>query len=71
MEHLDALKGGQEGHPLADHQQEDHQDLQPNFQMAVEAFARSALARQTREADKIGNFKGDTLLNKKGECHQS
>ena len=58
---MDALKGGQEGHQLTVHQQEDQPDLTDNFQMTIE----STLAIKTREADKIGSFRGDILLNKK------
>ena len=67
VEHLDTLRGGQEGHPLADHQQEEHPDSPDNFQIKIVFMNKSALVRQTKEGDMIANYQWDNLLNKKGE----
>ena len=67
VEHLDAVRRGDEGHPLVEHQQKEHIDEPSRFQMKVERFQRSALVRQCTEGDMIANYKGDNLLNKKGE----
>ena len=64
VDHLDDLREGIEGHPLAEQQHYEHPDGQDNFQMKIEFFSKSALARQTKEGDLIANYQGDNLLNK-------
>ena len=70
-EHLNAVINMDPASPLVEHHLEMHQDREPSFEMKVHSQHRSALQRQATEGYLIGSFKGDHLMNRRGEWGQN
>ena len=66
-DHLKALNSRNETNPLVEHWVNSHQGVEWKYSMKVTRIHDSALQRQVEEGFSIGNYKGDTLLNRKGE----
>ena len=66
-DHFKALTNKDQTNPLVEHWQDSHQGVDWDFSMTIIKVHDSALQRQVAEGFAIGNFKGDTLLNRKGE----
>ena len=66
-DHLKALNSKDETNPLVEHWQNSHQGVEWRYTMKVTKVHDSALQRQVEEGFSIGNYRGDTLLNRKGE----
>ena len=67
IEHLNALDKQNKESPLVEHQEEDHPNVPPEFEMRVKSIHPRPLQRQTEEAFLIDSFKGHKILNRKGE----
>ena len=65
--HLQVLKNKDDTTPLVSHWLENHQGQEWAFKMAVIKTFESPLHRQATEGFHISQYKGDILLNKKGE----
>ena len=68
VEHLKGLQNQDPNSVLWEHHHEHHGDQEtPEFKMKVEQVHKSTLSRQAAEGLAIDGFKGDILLNRKGE----
>ena len=65
--HLQALEAKDDSNPLVAHWLENHQGQDWKFNMSVLKVFDTPLQRQANEGFQIANFKGDVLLNRKGE----
>ena len=65
-DHFNALTNKDQTNPLVEHWQDSHQGVDWDFSMTIIKVHDSALQRQVAEDFAIGNFKGDTLLKRKG-----
>ena len=66
-EHWNALESGDTTNPLAEHMELEHPEETHNFSLKVVSVRKSPLVRQCKEGLLIGSFKGDLVLNRKGE----
>ena len=62
-----ALEKGNESNAMAKHQKEAHQGMQWDFSMKVLKSHKYPLGRQSWEGRLVEDFKGDLVLNQKGE----
>ena len=67
VEHLNALDKHNKESPLVEHQEEDHPNVPPEFEMKVKSIHPRPLKRQTEEAFLIDSFRGHKILNRKGD----
>ena len=68
VEHLRGLQNQDPNSVLWEHHSEHHGDQEdPEYKMKVEQVHKSTLSRQAAEGLAIDGFKGDILLNRKGE----
>ena len=70
-EHIKALRSNDNSNPLVAHWKEFHGESEWNYSMKVIKTFKSPLQRQSCEGFLIANFKGDVLLNRKGEWGQN
>ena len=70
-DHYKALENRDPKNPIAKHWLEEHQGTEWEFKMTVKEVHDSPLMRQSTEGYQIANFKGDLLLNQKGEWGQN
>merc|ERR1711954_83580 len=66
-EHLAALNSEDEKSPLVQHWQEGHGGQEWAYQMKILSSHRTPLSRQIEEGHRISSFKGEEILNRKGE----
>ena len=66
-EHWNALETGDSSNPMVEHMEEYHPEHQHNFSMKVLSVQKSPLIRQSEEGLLINSFKGDVIMNRKGE----
>ena len=71
LEHQNLIRNKSVESPLYEHSQTDHPDREPSFKMEIVGVYRRPLQRQTKEGQVIADYKGGTLLNKKGEWGQN
>ena len=62
---------GQSGHPIVDHYDQDHPGIEKRFEMKILKFVDKNLYRQAEEGHRIQNFKGDKILNGRGDWGQN
>ena len=70
QEHLEDLRKGEQSNALVMHMVEDHPEMDMadhQFAMKVVRFHKSNLARQAHEGQEIADYKGDRIMNRKGE----
>ena len=70
-DHYRALESADINNPLVEHWKESHPNKEWNFSMTVVRSFRSPLQRQSCEGYLIANYKGDILMNRKGEWGQN
>ena len=66
-EHLTSLRSGDPESALVQHNIEDHPEQDPEFSMRLVKTHTRPMQRQIHESVLIDNFKGDVILNRKGE----
>ena len=66
-EHLSSLRSGDRDSALVQHMEEDHLDMEPEYTMKLVRSHKGPMYRQIHEGVLIDLFKGDALLNRKGE----
>ena len=68
LEHLNAIRRGDEESPLVEHHRNNHPEVQPMFRMEVLDFPKTNLQRQVKEGVLIGGMgDGVEVLNRRGE----
>ena len=70
QDHLRDLRTGDKSNAMVTHMEEDHPDVRREdhrFTMKIMKFHRSSLSRQAHEGHKIAHYRGNKLMNKKGE----
>ena len=72
LQHLRAMEGGVDGHPLVDHYRVDHPDHpQVEGEMKVLRCEERNVYRQATEGYYISNFQGYKILNSRGDWGQN
>ena len=68
LDHTRDLSAGNKNSPLVTHWSDHHGgEGDPNFQMKVVKQHDRPLSRQIHEGQQIANYKGDIIINRKGE----
>ena len=67
LDHVKALNSGDQRNACTKHQGETHQGQPWDFSMSVAKSHKYPLNRQTHEGRLIEDFKGDEVLNQRGE----
>ena len=71
LDHMAALTRMDKESPLVEHCNNDHNGRQVEFEMTITGYQIRPLDRQTEEASKIEEFRGDKILNRRGEWGQN
>ena len=71
-EHLSAMDKGDPNHPLVQHFQEEHKETQQvSAKMSILKIEEKNVYRQAQEGVYITSFKGDCILNGRGDWGQN
>ena len=71
LEQERAIKRIETESPAVEHHLEHHSGESPEFSMKLVEFSPFPLQRQAKEGHLITNFKGDVLMNRKGDWGQN